>query len=254
MTGAFLIQLNQIEPDPEQPRKNVDQEHIDELAASIKALGVLQPITIRFVEAVGKYRIIAGECRFTASKQAGLTEIPCWVRTPKENEILLEQVIENWQRADLNPFELADSLAILRDANGYTQQQLASVTGKSKGEISKILAILDLAPDVQVVARSAHTELFSKRHLYALSRLPTDRQETILTRIQREKLTARDVEKIAERMEREFERTDSRGARHFRRSFKTSLGYVTFTFRSNTIADQDVIEAMHEIKRQLAQG
>ena len=72
-----MIQLSRIEPDPEQPRKQLDSQHIGELTASIKQMGVLQPISVRYVESAGRYRIIAGQCRFTASKQAGLTEISC---------------------------------------------------------------------------------------------------------------------------------------------------------------------------------
>ena len=110
LAGAFMIQLNRIDVDPDQPRKQLDTQHIDELTASIKRLGVLQPISLRYVSEIDRYRIIAGECRFTASMKAGLTEIPAWVRTPEENEVLMEQVIENWQRSDLSPFEIAESL------------------------------------------------------------------------------------------------------------------------------------------------
>ena len=111
-----------------------------------------QPSTVRCVETAKSYRIIAGERRYTAARNAGLTEMPCWVKTPKHEEILRHQIVENWQRADLNPFELADSLAVLQDANRYTQADLATATGKSQGDVSKPLTILDLDPDVQKIA------------------------------------------------------------------------------------------------------
>src|SRR5262249_38386704 len=144
---------------------------------------------------------IAGERRFTAAKNARLLKMPCWVKTPKQEEILLHQIVENWQRADLNPFELADSLAVLRDANEYSQAELAKATGKSKGEVSKLLTILDLAPDVQDIARKDSSGRITKRHLYSLARLPMQNQERVLARVQRDELTALDLERLVARME-----------------------------------------------------
>ncbi len=211
LSGAFSVEVDRIEPDPNQPRKTINPEYLAELTQSISRHGVLQPISVRYLEQTHRYRIVAGECRFTAAKRAGLQEIPCWVKSPKENEILVQQVVENWLRSDLNAFELADSLAILRDANRWNQQQLASETGKSKSEISKLLSILDLDPDVQSVARKNIQAKLSKRHLYALSRWPIDRQKSLLPRIDRDGLTARDVERMAEREAKRSEGLDTRG-------------------------------------------
>jgi ParB family chromosome partitioning protein len=252
LSGAFLIDIDRIETDPNQPRKRIDEGYLDELTQSIHRHGVLQPISVRYVEETNHYRIVAGECRYTASKRAGIDSLPCWVKSPKENEILVHQIVENWVRCDLNAFELADSLAILRDANHWTQQQLAQQTGKSKGEISKLLSILSLDPSVQSVARQDETGRISKRHLYALSRVPVPHQNTLLKRIQRDDLTAIDVERLIEREARRRETGDARGARTFRRSFRTSRAHVTFSFRMDTIGDEHGLEAIHEIKRQLA--
>lgn len=250
--GAFAIDIQRIEPDPNQPRKRMDPVHLEELTQSIRRHGVLQPISVRYIEESNRYRIVAGECRYTAAKQAGLIELPCWLKTPNENQVLVEQIVENWVRSDLNPFELADSLAILRDANGYSQKRLAQETGKSAGEISKLLSILDLDSAVQSLARKHQTGRLSKRHLYALSRLPVPMQSKILHRIQRDNLTAVDVERIAKRLSRTADKGDGRGARYFRRSFRTSKAQVTFSFRSDTISDEDVSHAINEIKRLLA--
>ena len=105
----------------------------------MRRLGILQPITVRYIETENIYRIITGERRYHAACEAGLAEIPCWVQSPKEEEVLLHQIVENWQRLDMHPYDLADALARLRDANGYSQQDLARETGKSEGEISKLL-------------------------------------------------------------------------------------------------------------------
>ncbi|HVG49197.1 MAG TPA: ParB/RepB/Spo0J family partition protein, partial [Rubellimicrobium sp.] len=102
-----------------------DAEALRDLVASITRLGVLQPIAVRYLESEDVDQVISGERRFQASREAGLAEIPCWVQTPKDEEILLRQIVENWQRSDLHPYELADSLARLRDANGYTQRVMA---------------------------------------------------------------------------------------------------------------------------------
>lgn len=252
--GAFSIDIALIEPDPNQPRKKIDPVHLSELTQSIRRHGILQPISVRLIEESGRYRIVAGECRYTAAKQAGLPDMPCWLKTPKDNEILVEQIVENWVRSDLNPFELADSLAILRDANGYSQKMLADETGKSPGEISKLLSILTLDPEAQSFARSDDTGRISKRHLYALSKLPAPMQTSVLRKVQQQNLTAIDVERITERMTRQMETGDRRGHTQFRRTFKVPQGTVTFTFHGNTIADNDVMAAIHEIRRQLGEG
>jgi ParB family chromosome partitioning protein len=186
-----------------------------------------------------------------AAKRAKIDCLPCWVKTPKENEILVHQIVENWVRSDLNAFELADSLAILRDANRWTQQQLAQQTGKSKGEISKLLSILDLDPEVQSIARADTGSTISKRHLYAVSRLPSPMQKKVLSRVQRDNLTAMDVERIAAREANRQEQATHRAAPVFRRSFRTSRAHVNFVFRSDNISDEDVLHAMHEVRRQL---
>ena len=247
-----MIQLARIEPDPDQPRKKVDSQHVVELSSSIAKLGVLQPISVRFVEEVDRYRIIAGECRFQAAKQAGLTEIPCWVRTPEQKQILLEQVVENWQRSDLSAMDLAESLGILRDANGYTQVELAEITGKSKGEISRILSLLELDPEVQQLARQDSTGLVSRRHLYAMRDFPVARQIKLVSGIQDGRYTAESIEVLARNADNKASPT-GRLTNWQRRTFKTRHATVSFQFRKPEVNGHDVIEALREIKRQVAE-
>lgn len=251
LSGAFSIRLDRIEPDSEQPRKQFDDQHIEELAASIAHLGVLQPISVRLVEGSDRYRIIAGECRYTAAKRAGLAELPCWVRTPKQDRVLLEQVVENWQRSDLNPFELADSLGILRDANGFTQKELAETTGKSAGEISKILSLLDLDPEVQQLARQDLSGRVTRKHLYAVRDFPIDRQLKLVAGIQDGRYTAESLELLQQRQKS----PSMTGREHNwqKRTFKTREATVSFTFRKASVDGHDVLRALREVKRQVGE-
>jgi len=176
------------------------------------------------------------------------------VKAPKAEEVLLEQIVENWQRSDLNPFELADSLAILRDANGYSQHELAKHTGKSEGEISKILSIHSIDPQAQKVARSDTSGRITKTHLYAIARLDAPSQLDLMQRIQGRNLSAIDVERIVARRLKQRESADSRGPQYARRKFNIHLGTVTFHFRKPQITDDDVLTAIREIEQEVSRG
>jgi ParB/RepB/Spo0J family partition protein len=142
--GARLIPIGQVSPDDGQPRKRFDKEKLEELAASIKSKGVIEPITVLYSDN-GQYRIITGERRYKASKMAGLKEIPCIIRQVSEQDILTIQLIENLQRENLNPVEEALALKKLMD-NGTKQKDAAKLIGKSQPYISQSLKILEL-PD-----------------------------------------------------------------------------------------------------------
>lgn len=251
LSGAFLIDINRIEPDPDQPRRRIDPSHLEELTKSVKRLGVLQPITVRYIEEKDSYRIIAGECRYTASKQAGMKELPCWVKNPKADEVLLEQIVENWQRQDLDPFDLADSLAILRDANKLTQQDLVERTGKSKGEVSKLLSILSLDPQVQRDARDDTTGRITKRHLYSLSRIPAQKQLEVLKRVRRDELSATDTERLVLRMQGSRDKPKKRGAPVTTRRFATKDATVVLTYRKKDVSDTDLLTTLREVRSQI---
>ena len=164
----------------------------------------------------------------------------------------MEQVIENWQRSDLNPFELADSLGILRDANGYSQVQLADFTGKSKGEISKILSLLELDPEVQQLARSDAGGAVSRRHLYALRDFPVARQLKLIAGIRDGRYTAESLEMLAAN-EKQKRSDVGRVNDWMRRTFKTRHATVSIQFRKSDPSDHDVLAALSEVKRQVAE-
>lgn len=217
----------------------------------MKRLGILQPITVRFMEAPKVYRIITGERRYHAAREAGLPEIPCWVQSPKEDEVLLHQIVENWQRLDMHPFDLADALARLRDAHHFSQNDLARETGKSKGEISKLFALLDLSPLVQKIAREDQSGRVTRRHLFAIRPLSVERQIALVGRVQREDLTADALELIVRAESAKGDSQHPRPAAHACRRFKTPHAVVSFTARRRQLSDDDILAAMDEVRDRL---
>ena len=149
VTGEIVqnIKITKIEPDKEQPRKRFDEEKLDELANSIKQYGVIQPIIVTLKD--DYYQIIAGERRWRAAKKAGLTEIPCLVRTKTEQENREIALIENIQREDLSPLEEAKAYQALIKEYGYSQTELADIVGKKQSTIANKLRLLKLSDDVK---------------------------------------------------------------------------------------------------------
>jgi ParB family chromosome partitioning protein len=221
-----------------------------ELTQSVKRLGILQPITVRYVEVDDAYQIIAGERRFRAAQEAGLTEVPCWVQTPRDQDVLLQQIVENWQRADLHPFDLADSLARLRDTMRFSQKELAVETGKSEGEISKLLAILALDPDVQKLAREDTTGTITKRHLYAIVKCSPQAQHAAIHAIVRHQLTVEDTDRLVAK-ERSKSHAAKRGAPVTRLTFRTTQATVVMTFRRKEVRPIDIVAVLEDLKRQV---
>lgn len=217
----------------------------------MKQLGIIQPITVRFLERRNLYRIITGERRFRAARAAGLTQMPCWVQSLKERDVLLHQIVENWQRLDMHPFDLADALLKLRDAHGYSQTDLVRETGKSKGEVSKLFAILALDPAVQKLAREDSSGRITRRHLYALRPLPAPAQLALLSRVQREDLTSDALEQIVRASVPRTDGSRPGPAAHARRQFKTELAVVSFSARRRELSDDDILAAMDEVRERL---
>ncbi len=151
------LKITEVEPNREQPRKNFNQESLEELAESIKTYGVIQPIVVSKRD--GYYGIVAGERRWRAAKIAGLEEIPAIIRDDDEQTNKEIALIENIQREDLNPFEKALGIRRLMDKYGLTQEQVSKKLGKSRSTISNTVRILYLAPDVlELVKQGKLTE------------------------------------------------------------------------------------------------
>lgn len=248
LKGAFLIDIGRIRPDPSQPRRNVRDESLQELAASITRLGVVQAISVRYIPSDDIYQIISGERRYQASKLAGLPSIPCIVTNPDEDQILVRQIVENWQRAQLHPFEIADALAQLRDAKGYSQKKLAEETGKPEPEISKFLKLLDLDPAVQKDARADATGTLSFRHLYNVARLESTEQAAIVSAVREQRLSAVDTEKLVRKTIERRSVAPKRGSPVTRVQYVTTKAKVTLIFRKQQVSQDDILAALDEAR------
>lgn len=148
--GSFLlIEPENLSPNPGQPRENFTEESLRELADSIREKGILQPLLVRPSTQPGTFQIVAGERRWRAAKLAGLEQIPVVVRALDDNEAMIAALIENIQRENLNPVELAKGLVALKDALGISQEALAEKLGKQKSTISNQIRMLRLSPEAQ---------------------------------------------------------------------------------------------------------
>lgn len=151
-SGSSLIdevELSKIEANPDQPRTNFNEEALSELAASIAELGVVQPITIREIEP-DKYMIIAGERRYRASKLAGLTKIPAYIKRVSDETMMEMALVENIQREDLNAIEIALTYQRLLDEYKFTQEKLSERVGKKRATVANYLRLLKLPAEIQL--------------------------------------------------------------------------------------------------------
>lgn len=187
------LKITEVEPNREQPRKNFDQESLEELAESIKEYGLIQPIVVTKKD--GYYGIIAGERRWRASKIAGLTEIPAIIREDDERINSEISLIENMQREDLNPYEKALGVRTLIDNYGLSQEEVAKKLGKGRSTIANIVRILNLEPRVLEMAKEGK---LTEGHCKALLAI-TDPEKQYRTAIQmlERGATVRQVEKKA---------------------------------------------------------
>lgn len=188
------ININDIEANPDQPRRSFDEEALNELADSIKQIGVVQPITLRKQEN-GKYQIIAGERRFRASQIAGLKSIPAYVREVNENELMEMALIENIQREDLNAIEEALAYQNLMDKCDYTQDQLSERVGKKRATVANYLRLLRLPAEIQMAVKDKKIDMGHARALMAIE--SAEDQLKVYNQILSEGLSVRKVEEIA---------------------------------------------------------
>ena len=161
------IPLDQIEANPNQPRRDFDEEALQELATSIEQIGIIQPITLRQT-AENHYQIIAGERRWRASQIAGLYAIPAYIRTINDESIMEMALIENIQREDLNAIEIALAYEHLLDAEGMTQEKVSERVGKSRTAITNYLRLLRLPAQVQIALQKKEIDMGHARALLAV--------------------------------------------------------------------------------------
>ena len=187
------LSLGDIYPNPYQPRTEFDEEALNELAASIRSIGIVQPITVRSVDG-GKYEIIAGERRFRASKLAGLETIPAYIRKTEDESLLELALIENIQREDLNAIEVAISYQRLLDECRLTQDALSERVGKKRTTISNYLRLLKLPAQIQLAIRDKKISIGHARAIINIE--DPDTQFMIFEQILKYDFSVRKVEEI----------------------------------------------------------
>lgn len=191
--GITYIDINDIRPNSNQPRKVFDEEKLEELAASIEAHGLIQPVVLRKSE--NGYEIVAGERRWRAARKTGIRKLPCIIRELTDEENMLLAIIENMQREDLNPIEEAEGISQMIDTYGLTQEQVSKSVGKSRPYITNSLRLLKLIPEVRELLADGS---ISTGHAKALvSVIDEERQLSIAKKVVREGLSVRQTEKLA---------------------------------------------------------
>lgn len=191
--GDKLVNINDIEPNRDQPRKHFDEESLKELADSIAMHGVIQPLLVRPLSD-GGYQLIAGERRWRASRMAGLSQIPVVVKEMTDEEAMELALIENLQREDLNPIEEAEGFKLLMDTYSFTQEQAAEKVGKSRPAIANSLRLLSLPTEVLDMVKQG---IISSGHARTL--IPLTDEKLIIKlaeEISQKELSVRETEKI----------------------------------------------------------
>lgn len=187
------IQLALIEPNPDQPRRDFDEHTLAELATSIKSYGLIQPITVRKM-GPKKYQIISGERRYRASKLAGIESIPAYIREAESSEVLEMALVENIQRDDLNPIDVATSYQRLIDECNLTHQELSDRVGKKRTTITNYLRLQKLPPEIQTALKEKKISMGHARELINIDDIGI--QIMLYRRIVEEGLSVRKVEEI----------------------------------------------------------
>lgn len=246
------IELSQILPNPEQPRTWFDEESLEELASSIRELGIIQPLTLRKVGAE-QYQIISGERRFRAAKLAGLSSVPAYIRTANDSELTEMALIENIQREDLNAIEVALTFKKLIDQYELTQEKLSLRIGKKRATIANFLRLLKLPAEVQLGLRDRRVDMGHARALLAVEN--PKHQLKLYNEILKKGLSVRQVEELAKLYnEQEHGETPAKPAssgsiskeyeilkNHLSQSFRTPVqfscdkqgkGKITFPFKN----------------------
>ena len=192
-----LLPIHKVEPNPDQPRQDFDEDELQSLSDSIAVHGVVQPLTVRELPS-GYYQIIAGERRWRASRLAGLKEIPAVIIEADDKKVMELALIENLQRQDLNPVEEAMGYQILMSEYGMTQDETAKQVGKSRPAIANALRLLSLCPDVLDLVR---TGALSAGHARAVLMLKTEKeQKTAAQKIVSLSLSVRQAESLCKNM------------------------------------------------------
>lgn len=227
------IDISLIEVNPWQPRSTFDEERLEELAASIRSVGIVVPLTLRKTDE-DKYQIIAGERRFRAARKAGLTKVPAYVREAEDDVMLEMALVENIQREDLDPIEVAISYQRLLDECNLTQEDLSEKVGKKRSTVSNYLRLLKLPAEIQMGLRSRSISMGQARAIINIE--DTEKQLEIYRKIVEEDLSVRMVEALVRELDspskpekvkttKELSDEYNELKKHLSEFFKTNIGF-----------------------------
>lgn len=258
-TGILRIPVEEIVTNPKQPRKDFDEQTLQELAQSIKLHDIIQPITVSKLPG-GKYQLISGERRWRASKLAGIKDIPAYVRQANDQQLLELALLENLQREDLNAMEVALSYKRMMEELNHTQEQVAERMGKDRSTVTNYIRLLKLPPDIQVAVRNGE---ISMGHARALINVDTiDKQLFVFNEIKSKSLSVRQTENLVRNLYKEgepvkktdadtlpptYKKIEDKLASHFStkvkmKHSKNGSGQITFDYYSlqelNKLLDQ----------------
>ena len=189
--GLAMLPISEVKPHPDQPRRHFDDAALDELAASIRTKGLVQPIVVRPAHAGRGWQLVAGERRWRASQRAGLHQIPAIVRDLDDNDTFTIALVENIQRQELTAIEEAEAYARLRDQLGHSQDAIGSMTGKSRSHIANILRLLDLPESVRALVATGQLGMGHARAL-----IGHDDAEALARKVVAQGLSVRKVEAL----------------------------------------------------------
>ena len=196
-TTSSRISLTDIQVNPKQPRRDFDEQSLQELATSIRLHDIIQPLTVSKL-ANGKYQLIAGERRFRAAKIAGLKDIPAYIRVANDQQLLELALLENIQRENLNAVEMALSFKRMMEELDYTQEQVAERMGKERSTVTNYIRLLKLPPDILSAVRN---NTLTMGHARALVNIDTiDKQLYVFKEIQQKELSVRQTEELVRKL------------------------------------------------------
>lgn len=260
VTGTNRIPINEIDTNPKQPRRDFDENALNDLANSIRLHDIVQPVTVSRLPS-GRYRLIAGERRWRAAKIAGLVDIPAYIRQANDAQLLELALLENLQREDLNAIEIALSYKRMMDELSYTQENVAERMGKDRSTVANFIRLLKLPPDIQIAVRNGE---ISMGHARAIINVDTiDKQLFIFEEVKEKGLSVRQTEALVRNMYKDagivkkatksnldpaFQKIEDKLASHFStrvklRHDKNNSGQITMEYYS--------VEELNNILRQM---
>ncbi|MBR5282902.1 MAG: ParB/RepB/Spo0J family partition protein [Alistipes sp.] len=228
MNSMAEIATEQIIPNPNQPRTQFDEEALEELAASIRQLGVIQPITVK--KSDDKYIIISGERRWRASQRVGLATMPAYVREVDDENLHAMALVENIQRQDLNAIEIALGMQRLIEECGLTQEAMADKVGKKRSTVSNYMRLLNLPDEVQLALKEG---LITMGHAKAIAGIDAEQQLWALKRCLKKALSVRQMEELARKLAEQADKDATPAEEEYPESYSRLVEQLESFFSQN---------------------